>query len=176
MNLALNVIGFQLVWWTTVGGAARGLWWAGVPALALFALWQWHASPVRHSDLKLVLIAALTGFVTDSALAATDWLQYRAPSPWPWAAPVWIVVLWMAFALTLNHSMRFLRGHFGWAVLFGGICGPLAYVIAERIWGAVQLGPPLPAALAAIALGWALATPLLTTSAHRLARSEKVPA
>ncbi len=174
MNLWLNVIGFQLVWMITVGGAARGLWWAGLPALALFAVWQWRVSRVPKSDFKLVLIAALLGFGVDSAFAASQWLHYQAPLPWPSLAPVWIVVLWMGFALTLNHSMQFLRGRTLWAIVFGAIGGPVAYVAADRVWGAVQFEQPDWRVLIALGIAWAVVTPMLVASAWHMARREEV--
>ena len=176
MNFWINIIGFQLVWIITVGGAAHGLWWAGLPVLALFALWQRRVSHVPRADLKLVLIAALLGFAVDSAFAASQWLQYQAALPSPMLAPVWIVVLWISFALTLNHSLQFLRGRHVWAVLFGAVGGPVAYLLAGRGWGALNFGRPDWHVLLALALAWALVTPLLVAWADRLARNEAVPA
>jgi hypothetical protein len=176
MNLWINVIGFQIVWMVTVGGAARGIWWAGLPVLALFAAWQWRVSRVPKADFKLVVIAALLGFGIDSAFAASQWLHYQAPLPWPSFAPVWILVLWMGFALTLNHSMRFLRGHHLWAIAFGAIGGPVAYVAADRLWGAVQFEQPHWHVVVALGVAWAVVTPLLVASARHLARNEELPA
>lgn len=176
MKLWMNIIGYQLVWMTTVGGAAHGLWWAGMPVLAVFAAWQWRASSVPWADLKLVLIAAVIGFAVDSAFAASQLLHYQTPLPSTLLAPIWILVLWMGFALTLNHSMQFLRGHMVWAVAFGAIGGPVAYLAADRFWGAVRFDQPMWQVIVALALAWAIVTPVLVASADHLSRAEAVPA
>ena len=58
-----------------------------------------------------------------------------------------------------------MRGKWLVAVLFGAIGGPLAYMGAEKL-GAVTLNN-MPATYIALAVGWAILTPLL------LALSEK---
>jgi len=176
MNLWLNIVGFQLVWTVTVAGAGRGLWWLGMPVLLVFAAWQCRVSKVPVADLKLVVIAAVLGFAIDSVFASMHWLQYASPRPWPLLAPVWIVVLWMGFALTLNHSMHFLRGRLVLAVLFGAVGGPVAYIAADRLWGAVRFDTPGWPALLALGLAWAVVTPVLVASAMRLARDEEAVA
>ncbi len=176
MNFWINIIGFQLVWTITVAGAGRGLWWAGIPVLIAFAAWQWRVSDVPRADLKLVVLAALIGFVVDSAFAASQWLHYASAQPWPLLAPVWIVVLWMGFALTLNHSMQFLRGRWLLATGFGAIGGPVAYYAAHHVWGAVRFDAPNWLVFGALAIAWAAVTPLLVASAVCFARNEQAPA
>lgn len=176
MNFWINLLGYQLIWIVTVGGAARGLWWAGLPVLAVFGLWHWHVSRVPKSDLKLVIIAGVLGFAIDSVFAATQSLHYQAPLPSPSFAPVWILILWVAFALTLNHSMLFLRGKLLWAMLFGAIGGPIAYLIADRVWGAVRIEQPDWQVLLALALAWAVVTPALVEAGRRLTRDEELRA
>ncbi len=171
-NSWANFIGFQLVWLATVAGAGNGLWWAGVPVLALFAAWQYRVSRVPRADCKLVVLAAVLGFGVDSAFAASRWLEYSSAQPSAQLAPVWIIVLWMGFALTLNHSMQFLRGRYLLAILLGALSGPLAYLAAERLWGAVRFEAPQGPVLLALAIAWAVVTPLLVAISLRWASAE----
>jgi hypothetical protein len=168
MKLVANALCFQLVWLATVAGAAHGLWWAGPVAALLFAAWQVPLSDAPAADLKLMGIAALGGFVIDSALVIGGLLIFTTPVPWEWAAPVWIVALWVAFALTLNHSLAGLKKRPGLAVALGLLGGPLAYWIAARAWNAVELNGSALVALLAIGLIWAVITPLLLALAERL--------
>jgi hypothetical protein len=49
--------------------------------------------------------------------------------------------MWIAFATTLNVSMRWLRGRPELALLFGAVGGPLAFYAGERL-GAVTVHRP----------------------------------
>jgi hypothetical protein len=88
-------------------------------------------------------------------------------------APIWIVALWCAFALTLNHSLSSLKRHPALAALLGLAGGPLAYWIACHAWKAVHFDDTTVATLVALGLAWALATPLLLWLATRLVAHEE---
>ncbi len=173
-GIVLNAVLFQCVWFATVAGAGYGLWWTGLPVLLVFALWQLRTSRWPRADLQLVLCAVVLGFIVDSVLAAGGWLRYATPWPSQLFAPVWIVVLWAGFALTVNHSMAFLKGRVWLAVLFGAIGGPLAYFGAARLFDAVQFDASSQMPTVLLAVGWALATPLLMALATRLVARETV--
>ncbi|SDD94731.1 DUF2878 domain-containing protein [Aquimonas voraii] len=173
MKLLANLVCFQLVWMVTVGGAAQGLWWAGPVAAALFAAWQVPLSPAPRADLKLMAIAAVAGFLVDTALVLGGLLVFETPVPWESAAPIWIVALWVAFALTLNHSMDALKRRPVLAVLLGLIGGPLAYWVAAHVWHAVDLNGSALLSLAVIGAVWAVLTPSLLALAERLKREPR---
>jgi hypothetical protein len=135
-----------------------------VLAAALFALWQLAVSSERAGDARLIGTALLLGALIDGGLARSGLLSYASAAPAlpPGGAPLWILALWVSFALTLNHSLRWLRGRLIPAVLTGAIGGPLAYLAAARLSGAVSFAAPAWQPLAALALGWAVALALLT--------------
>jgi len=161
-----NVLGFQIVWCSAVGGAARGWWWAGPAALLLFAAWQLAVSRWRAADTWLMLFAAGLGFAVDTLWVQLGWIEFRSSLPWTTAAPVWIVAMWMGFALTLNHSLSALKPHLAIAVAFGAVGGPLAYWIAGSLWGAALIDRTwLP--YLGLALSWGLITPFLLRLAER---------
>ena len=153
---ALNLFGYQAIWCATVYGAANERWWLGHALLLPFAFWQIGRSRWPRADLALVGLAAVLGFVVDSLFAASGWL------------PFWILAMWMAFALTLNHSLAVLKRHVALAVAVGAIGGPLAYWAAGSSFGAVALSNPSWRVLAALALAWAVLVPALATLAGRL--------
>jgi hypothetical protein len=167
-----NAISFQLVWLAAVAGAARGWWWAGPLALAAFAAWQLPLSGGRRADLLLMLMTAALGFAIDTLWVKLELMRFTTPLPSAQLAPVWIVALWMGFALTLNHSLAALKRHLWLAAALGLIGGPIAYGVAEGAWSAVQFGRPAWIVLGALALAWAAVTPLLLVLARRL---EHVP-
>jgi hypothetical protein len=163
-----NLLGFQLVWLAAVAGAGKGLWWSGVLALVVFATLQLTFSAQRAADLRLMGVAAVIGLLLDSAWIWTGLIDFATPLPFAWLAPVWIIVLWLAFALTLNHSMASLQGRPWIAAALGAVGGPLAYSIAVHAWQAASLPDPAWHAYLAVGLAWAIVTPLLLALASRL--------
>ena len=155
-----NAIGFQLVWVACVAGAARGWWWAGPLALAIFAIVELQGSRAPRIDVTMMAGAAVLGFALDTLWLRYGLLRFATPLPSSLLAPVWIVALWMAFALTLNQSLAGLRPRPVLAAAFGAIGGPLSYAAAERL-GAVTLIEPRWTTLAVLAFAWGLLTPLL---------------
>lgn len=153
MSFWANLAGYQLAWLCAVAGAGRGLAWPGVTAGLLFAAAQLQASPRRALDLRLAAVALGCGLLLDGSLAAQGVVGYAAHAP-GWPAPAWILGLWLAFALTLTHSLRAVAQRPWLAALLGAIGGPLAYLGAARGFDAVALAPT---ALPGLALGWALA-------------------
>lgn len=164
-----NAIGYQVVWFAAVAGAGRGWWWAGPAAFLVFAAWQLAVSDVRRADAVLLVAAGAVGFTLDSLWAGSGLLRYATPVPSATFAPVWIVALWMAFALTLNHSLALLKTRIGLGLALGALGGPLAYAVAAHTWNAVAFGVSETTALLSLALGWSLALPALLLFAQRLA-------
>lgn len=173
MSVWFNLVGYQLVWFASVIGAGRGLWWVGVSAAAAFAFAHLalcrQTSAERAADLRLIGVALACGLLLDGGLALSGLADYATDQrAFPvGGAPLWILSLWAAFALTLRHSMRFLLGRPAWAFALGAVGGPLAYLGAARGWQAIAFAEPRWMALAALAVGWGLAIPLLTTLAAR---------
>ena len=168
MKILLNLILFQLTWMAAVGGAGQGLWWPGLVMLVVFAGWHLATTPWLRQDLVLFAGVTLGGFAVDTLLLQLGVLRYATPVPSAAVAPIWIVVLWAAFALTLNHSMRFLRGKAALGVLFGLLGGPLAYWVAAKVWGAAEFGMADWQSLLCLGLAWAILTPLLMAWAVKL--------
>ena len=83
---------------------------------------------------------------------------YNNPGvPYPFT-PIWIVILWILFAITLNHSLAWLKGRTSLAMLFGLMGGPLVYLAGEKLLAVTIASPNT---LIVLAIGWALITPLL---------------
>jgi len=167
--VVVNVALFQLGWFACVLGAAHG--YAREGALVALAIVAAHvalaARPMR--ELALVAAAAATGAVADSLLAASGWLRYDAGVLVEATAPYWIVAMWALFAITLNVSMRALRSRLWLGALLGLVGGPAAYYAGAKL-GALMLVQIVPA-LAALAVVWALAMPMLLALALRLERA-----
>ncbi len=167
MPFLLNLILFQACWMAAVAGAGQGYWWTGPAAVLVFMAIVLKTSRWPRADLELAGIAAVAGFMIDSAYVHYGLLQFAAPVPTPYLAPIWIVGMWVSFALTLNHSLSFLKGRPVIATVFGLIGGPVAYYVAAQKFGAATLtAAPLTVYLT-LAIAWGLVTPILMGLATR---------
>ena len=166
MLLFSNIAIFQLAWLLSVIGGARQMPWLG-PVVVIMALAvHLRAARNRFEEIMLVMLCGAIGAVFDSALVASGWVAYKAGQFSENFAPYWIIAMWMLFAMTLNVSMRWLRGRPWLAALLGLYGGPLSYVAGQAIGGIVLVNQF--AALAALAIGWALMMPLLMWLAENL--------
>lgn len=172
MPVLVNAVLFQGVWFAAVIGAGSGLAWPGLLALAAFAAVTLRMRATRASDLRLAACAALAGGALDSAFVASGLLRYAAPWPASALAPAWIVALWVALALALNHSLRWLRPHPAWAAALGAIAAPLSYLGAARGWDAVAFAEPAWRTLGVVAACWAGMLGGLVALARHDARSQ----
>jgi hypothetical protein len=170
-----NFIGYQVAWFACVLGAAWDFAWAGAAfALAVTAV---HLLLFRDArELRLVLFAAAIGFIVDTSLVFAQCVEFQSTTS-SGIAPLWMVSLWMVFATTLNHSLRWLAGRPWAAALLGAVGGPLAYLAGAKL-GALSIESPLPAAFTFIATLWAIALGLLCVlnGAREVAVKARLPA
>ncbi|MAS00400.1 MAG: hypothetical protein CMH24_03450 [Nitrosomonadales bacterium] len=154
----LNFILFQLGWFILILGAAwNETFTAVILSLSILAL---HLSIIdqKLSEIKLILIAGFIGFLFDGIIQYYNLIIYNSPG-WEFPlTPIWIIILWMFFAITLNHSLVWLKNRLLLSSLFGAIGGPLAYIAGEKL-GAITITQQF--SLVLLSIGWALITPIL---------------
>ncbi len=155
----LNFLGFQLVWWICVLGAAAGHPHWGPLTAGVFLLLHLTMTVDARDQTGLILGAAALGFAADSVLSGLGAFSFHGNEPGEWLSPLWMVALWMAFAATLRSSLGWLLGRPWLAALLGAVGGPLSYLAGARL-GAIDLKGTW--ALFVVGLVWAAATPLLT--------------
>lgn len=160
-HLILNVLFFQILWHACVGGGGYGWWWLGIPVLAMFCAYHFRVSRWKLADFQLLLIAVVLGGIGDSVLSLANIVKFQTAVPFASMAPIWILVLWAGFALTINHSMAWFKDKFWAAVVFGLLGGPLAYYGAARVYKSVVITADPLLAYGVLAVLWAIMTPLL---------------
>ncbi|HWR72586.1 MAG TPA: DUF2878 domain-containing protein [Nitrospirota bacterium] len=159
MRSIVNVIAFQIGWSAAVLGAANGMPWLGVVAVPLVLGLHLALSPDWRPEFLIAASAAVVGFMIDSALIA---LGVFSPIPYGFPSPfssLWMVMLWINLAATLNVSMGWLRGRYALSAVFGAVGGPLAYYSGAQLGAMTRV--PVPADLIRIGIAWAIALPLL---------------
>lgn len=137
-----HLLGFNLYWLLAVKWQQPG------PLLVLLLL-HFLFSPSRRRDWRLLPIA-VAGCLLDALLWQLG--LFRFPSGFP----LWLVLLWLGFALTLALGMRWLLHLPRWQqALFGMVGGTSSYV-AGAVMGAVHLpwGIGISAALLAVIWIW----------------------
>lgn len=163
-----NFVAYQVAWFAVLLSAARGMAWVGAGiavAVALAHVWR-RRDPF---EVKLIGLSLLIGLLVDSTLAMTG--QVRFESAWPpLVAPFWMLSLWVAFATTLNHSLRWVMSRPVAAAIAGALGGPLAYLAGDRL-GALTIVAPW-TTLPLIALLW---TPAMIALSMIVLRASLMP-
>lgn len=159
MMIVSNFVLFQIGWFAAVLSAAEQRPWFGVVVTIAVVITHIFRAAMPRPELELVLLSLGLGLVFDTLLAWQGWLHYSSGIVFTNVAPFWIVALWGLFATLLNVSLRWMRGRWGLAMLFGAVGGPVAYYGGLQL-GALEFGNP-PAALLALSIGWAVLMPLL---------------
>lgn len=155
-----NLLGYQAAWFAVVWSAGTGRAWIGMLACAGFVAWQWGVSRVRGADARALGAALVCGLLIDGVAAATGLLAYASPAP-AFPAPAWIVCLWGAFALTLNHSLATFATRPWLGAALAAVGGPLAYLGAARGFDAVAFPAPVWPTLVYLGAAWAVVLPVL---------------
>lgn len=143
----MQLLGFNLFWFMAVA------WQQPAPLLGLLAL---HGlfSPQRRRDLRLLPLA-LAGCLLDALLWQLGLFEFAA------GFPVWLVLLWLGFALTLAHGLRWLMVLPRWQqALIGGAGGASSY-LAGAAMGAVHLPWGLWISGGVLAVIWMVWLPVL---------------
>lgn len=129
-----NAVLFQICWLACVLG---GNYWALAAMLLLVVV---HAGWIVDSDdlgreLRLVLPLISAGIAFDTLLLQVGWLSFTNHNSA--VIPFWLMVLWLAFASTVRHSLSGLLKQPFVAVLFGALGAPWSYFLGDKL-GAVN--------------------------------------
>lgn len=160
-RLLLELVGFQLVWWTAAICAARGTGAPGIAAAALFVALQLAFAERSTAIWPTAAVAGGIGIFVESLLSAYGLVRFAAPWPVADGAPAWLVALWTAFGTTVLTVRRALGSRpFVHAAALGVVLGPVSYLAGAGL-GALELREPLITSLLAIAAVWGVALPVL---------------
>lgn len=150
-----QLIGFKVFWLAAVVGGNQWILFCSGLLVAHFL-----ASPTARKDI-VVLPLALIGIAVDGlfSLAGVFYFEH---------APLWLLVLWLGFVLTLHHGLHWLQSlpvHF--AAIVGIFAGTASYFAGFKM-GAVDFPLGIGISLTLIALCWAILLPLLIKTHNAL--------
>lgn len=148
LPIILNVIWFQVCWFACVIVGNK----AALIILSLVFL-AYLLVPQLRFESWLLLAVCLLGFTVDFGLIATGVLEKSSGGLLP---PLWLSVLWLAFATTINHSLKTLMNKKPLFLLLAVVGGPLCYKIGVELTD-IQFGFMAWQSLLIIAGVWLLA-------------------
>jgi len=160
LPVLVNAVLFQILWFACVLGSSYKLIWPAILATGILLIWQLRPAHRHPSDLRLIFVAIFLGLIIDSCWVLLGFMEFTDQRPVAWLSPAWIILMWVGFALTINHSMAWLAMHPMLPALMGLIGGPLAYYTGLRLGAVEYLTDPL---LISCLLGiiWAIALSIL---------------
>lgn len=154
--ILINAALFYVAWFGCVVGSAYYLLWPALLSTGILLVWQLHPARRHPSDLRVLLAAIIMGIFADSLWIQMGLLEFTEQRPLPGFSPVWIVALWAAFALTINHCLYWLKHHPILPVLSGTIGGPMSYYAGVRLEAVEYLQSTWVVSIW-LAIGWTLA-------------------
>ena len=167
INTIINFVAFQCNWFACVFAAANGMPWLGPVTVSL---WLLVHLKIHQQNLKpeflLALFAGTLGYGLDSLMLIFNVIQFPAYAQLGYLSPLWMVALWLNFAMTNRHSLDWLNKKYIAISLFGGIGGALAYWTGHKI-GAIVL-PNITVSLAIVFIIWSIALVILYLVSDRL--------
>ena len=167
--IIINLLLFQGVWFLTVLGAAAGNGWIGLIGLGVFFIAHYLFAPqTAAADFRLAGVAAGLALIIETIIVQAGLFDYAAAIPGGGIAPLWLLVLWANFALTMNGCIAWLHHRYVLAGVLGALGGPLSYFGGFKL-GAATTEQSILLVLAIIAVIYALVTPLLFYLAAKFA-------
>jgi len=163
MNLLLNIGLFKIGWLACVMGAANNIALQGCLLALFIAAISIRQSANSRVEILFVAIVTLIGLLWETLVVSQQWMIYAshavAPDRGVTLAPYWLVVMWLLFATTINHSLSWLVHKPLIAMVMGAVFGPMAFIAGEKLGAVVFVNQV--AAMLALAVGWAILMPLV---------------
>ena len=159
----VNFAIFQLIWVIAIVYQE-----AATAFCVLLLLLHFLLSPTPWLDFRSSACGIAIGVMLDYALMESGVYRFSAGE-----FPLWLACIWIAFVLSLRHSLAWLAPR-PWFVqaLLGSVCGTLSYLSGARL-GAVSFGLPLLPTLVVLACVWAIMVPALFYLIERMSCDEK---
>lgn len=163
----LNIVWFQAAWFSAILYTNQATF-----ILFISLCLHFIFTPTRSSDLKNLMQITVIGMLADYLLTYLGILNFTDIT----FIPIWLILLWAHFSLTLNHSMRWLSDIPIYVrILFGAIFGTLSYYSGAKL-EAVTLNENLILSLFSLAVIWGSMLPVYTViaSLNRMRDDENI--
>ncbi len=170
MRWFINLVSFQIGWFSCAWGAAYGqpVW--GIGVVAVLLVLHLAITPRPLVEGRLILLTGLIGTLIDSTLMHLHLLDFPTGRIHALVIPPWLIALWLLLATTLNGCLGWLQGRWWLCAGVGAVGGLVAYGAGGRL-GAVEWTTPLWLTALVVSVVWAVLLPLLMALAMVLSGS-----
>jgi hypothetical protein len=168
MTRLFVLLGFQLAWFATAFSVMAKRPAAGLAMSAAICAAHFMCRRRKARLLVLLVLSGGLGYLADSTLVALGFLRFDPGNTTP-GVPLWMVLLWANLALTLDALPRWVTTRLIVLSAAGAIGGAVSYLAGNR-FDALDLTSPRAWSVAAVAIEWAIAMPLLV-ALERLTRA-----
>ena len=140
--VVINAVLFQLTWFAAVLGGS-------LFAIAACALLTGHLAfrDSMKADAVIGAITAVLGLGLDTLWIQINVLDFHGAA----VAPMWIVVLWAALGLSINHSMAWFISRPLPGAILAAASAPLSYLSGAALGGVIV---PDTAMLGLVCVSW----------------------
>ncbi|NVK44620.1 MAG: DUF2878 domain-containing protein [Oceanospirillaceae bacterium] len=129
LHIVINAGLFQLVWFSLVMGNIS----LGLVAILFMSLHGFYTVNNKYQFLIFLLFVVSAGVISDTLLvmmSVYDVHQNQTQIP---LIPAWLGLLWIGFALTLNHALAWLVANLKLSIPLFSIMGPLSYWLGSQL-------------------------------------------
>ncbi len=130
----INVLFFYTIWWGTVGAISLGL--NIIPPIITSLIIILHLYIISEPKKEIIFLVgcATIGLFIELIYLNSNFLSYYGyyifSNQFP---PIWTICMWISLALTLNHSMAFLKNRWLLIIFLGMIFGPICYLSLMKL-------------------------------------------
>ena len=122
----LTLIGFKITWMSCIFGEIYISSWCGFLVGLVFLLLFFFYVEKKLKSFSIILIFSVLGYSFDSLLSSSEMYTINSQDNFLFL-PIWFVVLWPSFCTLLIDCFSFLKKKYFFAILLGGIFGPISY-------------------------------------------------
>lgn len=127
-----NVVSFYIVWYLCILGASFHYERLAVVISLGLILLHYFLSKTKKVDLFYLILFVVIGFIVDRLFLHYSVLSYPQDTLiWNlFGVPLWILMLYVGFSTTMNHSLLFVGKKPFTSFVLGGIGGAVCYKLA----------------------------------------------
>ena len=130
----INVCFFYTIWWGTVTSINFGLNFA--PPIITAIILILHLNIISEPKKEIIFLGCciLLGTLVELVYLNSNFLSYYGYYMFSnQFSPLWTICMWISLAITVNHSMFFLKKRWFSIIICGSIFGPVCYISLMKL-------------------------------------------